>query len=84
MEISPKDAEKYGISNGDMVVIENLRGQIKMKAKVTEDIREGVVGLPVGWPGACSSVLAASDFYTRCQETGGDRFRGYLVRVQKK
>jgi anaerobic selenocysteine-containing dehydrogenase len=84
VEINPKDAEKYGISNGDMVVIESLRGQIEMKARVTGDIKEGVIGLPMGWPSGCSSVLSASDLYTRCQETGGDRFRAYLVRVQKK
>jgi len=84
VEINPKDAEKYGISNGDMVIIESLRGKIEMKARVTEDIKERVVGLPLGWPSACSSVLAASDFYTRCQETGGDRFRAYLVSVRKK
>jgi anaerobic selenocysteine-containing dehydrogenase len=84
VEIHPKDAEKYGISNGDMVVIDNLRGQIEMKAKVTENIKTGVVAMALGWPINCSSILADSNIYTRCQEIGGDRFRGYLVRIRKK
>jgi anaerobic selenocysteine-containing dehydrogenase len=84
VEINPKDAETYRIANGDIVIIESLRGRIEMKAKVTEDIKEGVVGMPIGWPQANPNILSSSDYYTRTYVVGGDRLRGYLVKVEKR
>jgi anaerobic selenocysteine-containing dehydrogenase len=83
-ELNPKDAKKYGISDNDMIVIENSRGAIEMRAKVTEDIKEGVIGLAMGFPEACSNVLAAASDHTRSPVMGSDRIRTYLVRVRKK
>jgi anaerobic selenocysteine-containing dehydrogenase len=49
MKINPIDAEKLGIQDGDWVWIENMRGRIKEKAKVTPTILEGVVHAEHGW-----------------------------------
>jgi anaerobic selenocysteine-containing dehydrogenase len=84
VEIHPKDAQCYGIADGDWVQVESLRGTAEMRAKVTEDIREGVVGMEVGWPGKGNANLLTSD-EPRCRDpvTGGAMFRGYLCRVTK-
>jgi len=48
MRINPKDAKKYGISNGDLVEVYNDRGRLLVGTVVTEDIREGVVAIEEG------------------------------------
>src|SRR3972149_1444791 len=50
-EFHPKTAEKYGIKNWDSIIVESNRGEIRVKALVTEDMMEEVVSIPHGWPG---------------------------------
>ncbi len=47
--IHPSDAAKYGISHGDWVWIESLRGKIRALANLTEGIRPGVVFMERFW-----------------------------------
>ncbi|WP_373496187.1 molybdopterin-dependent oxidoreductase [Aquiflexum sp.] len=49
LEIHPYDAMERGIQEGDTVEIQGKRGKVKVHAKVTEDIRRGVVFLPMHW-----------------------------------
>jgi ferredoxin-nitrate reductase len=49
LEINPIDALVRGISDGDIVEIENVRGNVRVPAKVTNDIKKGVVFLPMHW-----------------------------------
>ena len=49
VEIHPDIAEQQGIRNGDWTYVSSPRGRIKMKAVVTEDIRQGVVNIDHGW-----------------------------------
>ena len=48
-ELHPEIACCHEITDGDWIYISSPRGRIKMKAKVTEDIREGVVNIDHGW-----------------------------------
>ncbi|WP_306056297.1 formate dehydrogenase subunit alpha [Natronococcus wangiae] len=43
VDVHPADAERYGIEDGDEVVLRSRRGRIAVEAEVTEDIKEGVV-----------------------------------------
>jgi ferredoxin-nitrate reductase len=47
LEINPKDAESRGIEDGQIVEILGRRGTVKVKAKLTTDIKVGVVFLPM-------------------------------------
>ena len=47
--IHPADAEKYGIADGDWVIIENQYGSCKQKAKIDIRIKQGVVSADHGW-----------------------------------
>ncbi len=49
LEIHPKDAGDRGIQDGDPVVITGHRGEVRVNAKLTKDIRRGVVFLPMHW-----------------------------------
>jgi formate dehydrogenase major subunit len=43
VDVHPNDAERYGIEDGDDVTLKSRRGEITVRADVTEDIKEGVV-----------------------------------------
>jgi ferredoxin-nitrate reductase len=49
LEIHPDDATTRGIEEGSIVVIQNDCGDVRVKAKVTNDIKKGVVFLPMHW-----------------------------------
>ncbi|MEA5485843.1 MULTISPECIES: molybdopterin oxidoreductase family protein [Pseudanabaena] len=49
VEIHPKDANKFGINNGDLVEVRSRRGSSKFPAMVTEAIARGVLFVPMHW-----------------------------------
>lgn len=88
--INPKDAQARNISSGDLVLIFNDRGKMKLPANVTEDITPGVVAIPDGawWNpdkdgvdlGGCANTLT-SDRQTPL--TKGNAHHTFLVEVSK-
>ena len=48
-EINPVDASARDISDGDMVTVFNDRARTKLRARVTEGVRPGVVNIMQGW-----------------------------------
>lgn len=49
LEIHPVDAVIRDIKDGDVVIVKNPRGEVRVKAKVSRTIRSGVVFLPMHW-----------------------------------
>ncbi|PWA04628.1 nitrate reductase [Flavobacterium psychrotolerans] len=49
LEINPIDAYKASINNGNIVVVTSKNGTVRVKAKVSDTIREGVLFLPMHW-----------------------------------
>ncbi|AVO39796.1 molybdopterin-dependent oxidoreductase [Pukyongiella litopenaei] len=50
--LHPQDAAARGIETGDLVRVFNARGACRARARVSRDIRQGVVALPTGaWYG---------------------------------
>lgn len=49
LEIHPKDAQKRNISNDEIVVIQGKRGEVRVKAKITDEVKQGNVFLPMHW-----------------------------------
>jgi len=49
LEIHPDDANRRNINEDDLIEITNSRGNVRVKAKLTSDIKPGVVFLPMHW-----------------------------------
>jgi len=64
------------------VAVESLRGEIQLKAKVTEDIHPQVVSIAHGWDEANANVL--TDDMERGPISGYPGFKSALCRVAKR
>jgi len=49
LEISPADAGQRDLNDGDVVRVFNDRGQVKVKVKLSQRIKPGVVNITEGW-----------------------------------
>jgi len=93
--VNPATAAKFGISEGDMVYIENKRGRIKQKAALSQDIMPGVICVGHGWwfPERGASELygwdeanvniLTDDSPPYSPEMGSPRMRGFLCKMYK-
>ncbi len=89
MMINTRDADARGLKNGEMVRVFNERGEIHIRARVTERIMPGVVDVPQGawWEpdengvdkGGNPNVLTSE----KISPTGGFAYNTCLVQVEK-
>jgi len=49
LEINPSDAELRNVAHGEIVRVFNDRGQLKIRADITNNIKPGVVNVTEGW-----------------------------------
>jgi anaerobic selenocysteine-containing dehydrogenase len=80
-EIHPATAKKYGVSDGDMMTVETVKGKVDFKAKTTEDLLPGIVSIPHGWGKANSNLLTELDH--RDPVTGYTEMKALLCRITK-
>ncbi len=68
--IHPEDASDNGIQDGDMVCIESDRGKIDIKAKVSDEIKKGVLSTTFHFPEVLVNNLTSSisDSIAMCPE----------------
>lgn len=64
LEIHPEDAAVRGIGEGDPVVISNARGEVRVCARVTADIKPGTLFLPMHWGKAFANAFARANNVT--------------------
>jgi anaerobic selenocysteine-containing dehydrogenase len=81
-EIHKRTAEKFGIQDGDPILVESNRGQIKVKARITEEMAEGVVSIPHGWSGE-ANVNLLTDIHCREPIMGYPQMKSQLCSIRK-
>lgn len=57
VEINKEDAKKLKINDGEKVKVKTRRGEIEVKAKITEKIMEGVIFIPFHFKEAAANIL---------------------------
>ena len=81
-EIHPSTAAEYGLADGDMIIVETEKGQIKVKSKTTADIRPGVVNVLHGWAEELNENVL-TDVEARDPVTGYPELRALACRIRK-
>jgi ferredoxin-nitrate reductase len=49
LDIHPQDALGRHVADGNLVVIRSPRGEVRLRARLTDEIKQGVVFLPMHW-----------------------------------
>jgi anaerobic selenocysteine-containing dehydrogenase len=49
LDINPVDAKERGIEDGDLVVVFNNRGSVKLQVRLNEGVPPGAINVPHGW-----------------------------------
>jgi anaerobic selenocysteine-containing dehydrogenase len=57
MELNPLDAERLGVEDTVPVKVASRRGEVKLKAHLTDRVPEGVVFIPFHFSEAAANVL---------------------------
>jgi formate dehydrogenase (coenzyme F420) alpha subunit len=81
-EMHPKTADRFGIKNRDSIIVESNRGQIWVKALVTEDMKEGIVSIPHGWPRE-ANVNLLTDVHCREPIMGYPQMKSQLCSIRR-
>lgn len=81
LEINPRTASKLGIADGDLVTVESIRGGIRVKAKLSEEVHPEIVMMQHGWSEANANYL--TDDEGRDPVSGYPGFRLVMCRVTK-
>jgi predicted molibdopterin-dependent oxidoreductase YjgC len=57
VEISPEDAEKLQINDQELILVSTRRGEIKIKARVTQKVSAGLIFIPFHFEEAAANIL---------------------------
>ncbi len=68
--INPADAETKGIKNGEMVCVSSDRGKVDIKAKITDEVKSGILSTTFHFPEIMVNLLTSNihDSEAMCPE----------------
>jgi formate dehydrogenase major subunit len=68
--IHPEDAAKHGIAEGDMVCVESPRGKVDIKARITDEVKPGILSSTFHFPEIMLNIITSSvsDSLAMCPE----------------
>jgi len=80
IEISPEDAKKLNIKEGDMLNVSSRRGKINVKARITNRSQKGNVFMTFHFPEALSNFLTSEH---RDPIAGTPEYKSCAVKIEK-
>ncbi len=81
IEINTDDAKELGIINNEIVKASSRRGEIEIPARVTDDIKKGIVNIPMHFTECAANMLTSSDsFDPKCKMV---ELKACAIKVEK-
>lgn len=81
-EMHPETGRRFGIKGGDWIRVESNRGEVRVRAHVTDAVMEGVVSIAHGWPGE-ANVNRLTDLHCREPIMGYPQMKSQLCSIRK-
>jgi formate dehydrogenase alpha subunit len=81
LQISPSDAEPLGIKNGDMARVTSRQGEVKVRARVTGAVPEGMVAMAFHFAETPTNELISASKETLDPVTGTPAYKTCPVKV---
>lgn len=78
--IHPDDAKKHFIEEGDMVCVESPRGKVDIKARLTDEVKQGVLSTTFHFPDLTLNVITSSE---RDSEAMCPEYKVVAVNIRK-
>ena len=78
--IHPDDAKKHFILDGDMVCVESARGKVDIKAKITDEVKQGVLSTTFHFPEVLLNIITSSE---RDSEAMCPEYKVVAVNIRK-
>lgn len=78
--IHPKDAAKELINEGDMVCVESPRGKVDIKAKITEEVKPGILSSTFHFPEIMLNNITSDE---HCSEALCPEYKVVSCRIRK-
>jgi predicted molibdopterin-dependent oxidoreductase YjgC len=80
VEISPEDARSLGIENREWVKVSSRRGELRVRAKVTNRSQAGNVFMSFHHQSTLTNILTSGH---RCRISGTPEYKSCAVRVDR-
>jgi predicted molibdopterin-dependent oxidoreductase YjgC len=81
LDISPEDAKRFGISDGDRVRVSSRRGSVEVRARIDTALREKLVFMTLHFPDDVATNLLTIDVAD--PKSGTAEFKACAVRVER-
>jgi len=78
--INPQDAEDYGIKEGEMVCVESPRGKVDIKARLTDEVKPGVLSSTFHFPEIMLNNITSDE---HCSEALCPEYKVVACRIRK-
>ena len=78
--INPLDAQKEGIVDGDFVCVESPRGKVDIKAKITEEVKSGILSSTFHFPEIMLNNITSDE---HCSEAMCPEYKVVSCRIRK-
>ena len=78
--IHPDDAQRHFIAEGDMVCVESPRGKVDIKARITDEVKPGVLSTTFHFPEVLLNLITSSE---RDSEAMCPEYKVVAVNIRK-
>ncbi|MBO6516611.1 MAG: formate dehydrogenase subunit alpha [Bacteroidia bacterium] len=78
--INPEDAKKEGIADGEFVCVESPRGKVDIKAKVTDEMKPGILSSTFHFPEIMLNIITSDE---HCSEAMCPEYKVVSCRLRK-